>query len=1399
MDSYKYIQRASDKTITVLLILIILLVIGSIVIPSAVPAAGDFISDAAGVHSIHPSYISGGIAIVISSLLLACTSLLVFRRNTPANTFEKINDIPGTKITAADKAQTDDGLPLAPEMQFALNAAFEKLKESRDNLDDEITRKTSELRDTLRASDEIIEAVPAPLYIFAHQPPDAFSLLTANPEAISRHGTDKDTIKEQSFDTLWPDINKGKLKNEFIKVMRTGETHSSDYQSFTDDYLEKSYRVKAFNISESRLGLIIEDNTEDAREKLENKRDYSQAKLYLDMIGSILLVLDRKGVVIQINDAGCKEIGLTRDEVLGKNWFERFIPEDLRGQVMISFDRVISGDIEPSSAYSHVVVSSDGELKTIKWHNICLTDALGQITGLLCSGEDVTEKRRIEKSLSESEKRLRTILDSVQTGILVIDPEEELVVDANPVAIELIQTSRDQLIGQAYDNYMAPNEDDVSSEIFTESGLNQRLLITTSGDMVPVIVTVAPVELNNKEYRLESIVDISERVATENALKQSEEEYRRLFENANEGIFIGQDGKIPFCNPKLEEVTGYSASELAEMPFKEMIFVEDRQMVVDNHLRRLAGEDINTVYSFRIVNKKGLLRWIEIRAVLIEWIGKPGTLNFITDITERMDAESQLKESESKYRLLTENLKDVVIKLSLSGIMDYVSPAIYEFGGYSPEEEIGQHIGKYFANKTELSRAMSLIRKVIADRAGESFEFVFQPKELPPFTVEVTGKPVIKDGKAASILCVFRDVSFRKKAEDNLRRNLAAMDAASDGMALLNEDGEYTYLNKSHLDIYGYEIPDELLGEHWQKLYSGEEGKRFEQDVMPGLEVDGFWQGEAIGKKKDGTFFPQEISLTLIDEKTLICVIRDITERKEAEQALRDSEIRFRSVIESVPNIAVQGYNPDKEVIFWNDASELLYGYSAEEAIGRKMDDLILPEFDKLEDEVVSLDLAPGEIAMRHKDGSIIPVYSSHMTLKNTMGSEEMYCLDVDLTALKRARQQQEILQEKLERAERMESLGILAGGVAHDLNNMLGPMVGYSDLLLTKIGADSPYRKQIMRIGQSAQDAADVIQDLLTLARRGRYEIVPTDLNGVVRGYLESPSFHQLTERYEGVTLDLQLDDTNPLILGSAPHLAKTIMNLIVNSFDAMAGNGCLKVTTEVRELDSLLSGYKRIVPNSYLMFRVKDTGLGISDEDMEKIFEPYYSKKKMGVSGSGLGLAVVYGIVKDHKGYYDVFSRRGEGTEFVLYFPITHDQVIEEEDAQADLRGTETILIIDDNPVQRQIASDLLSNLGYVAITAGNGREGVGFLNGNTVDLVIIDMIMENGYDGLDTFKDILAMHPHQKAIVISGFSATERVNEMQELGAGAYVRKPFTMDKLGRAVRAELDRQSVSDPVG
>ncbi|MBC8392713.1 MAG: response regulator [Deltaproteobacteria bacterium] len=393
----------------------------------------------------------------------------------------------------------------------------------------------------------------------------------------------------------------------------------------------------------------------------------------------------------------------------------------------------------------------------------------------------------------------------------------------------------------------------------------------------------------------------------------------------------------------------------------------------------------------------------------------------------------------------------------------------------------------------------------------------------------------------------------------------------------------------------------------------------------------------------------------------------------------------------------------------------------------------------------------------------------------------------------RRSEEERVKLEAKLQRAQKMEAIGALAGGVAHDLNNILSGLVGYPDLLLMDMPSDSPLRKPILTIQKSGEKAAAIVQDLLTLARRGVAVNEVVNLNHIISEYLQSLEHGKIRLFHSNAEFETRFETNLLNIMGSPVHLSKTIMNLVSNAAEAMPAGGNIFVSTENRYIDRPIRGYDDVKEGDYVTLSVSDTGIGISPEDMERIFEPFYTKKVMGRSGTGLGMAVVWGTVKDHNGYIDVQSTEGKGTTFILYFPVTREDLAKDKFrfSVEDLMGNgESILIVDDVPEQREIVSGMLRKLAYSATSVSGGEEAFDYMRDNPADLLVLDMIMDPGIDGLETYKRILELHPGQKAIIASGFSETDRIKEAKKLGAGQYVKKPYTLEKIGLAVKEELE---------
>ena len=394
-----------------------------------------------------------------------------------------------------------------------------------------------------------------------------------------------------------------------------------------------------------------------------------------------------------------------------------------------------------------------------------------------------------------------------------------------------------------------------------------------------------------------------------------------------------------------------------------------------------------------------------------------------------------------------------------------------------------------------------------------------------------------------------------------------------------------------------------------------------------------------------------------------------------------------------------------------------------------------------------------------------------------------------DITELKKT-------QEKLADSQKMEAIGMMAGGVAHDLNNILSGVVGYPDLLLMDLPEESNLRHPLEIIKASGQRAADVVADLLTVARgaAGIREVVA--LNSLIIEYLHSPECLKMKSLHGDVRISTDLASDLSHISCSPVHIKKCLMNLLINGSEAIDKQGQIVISTRNQYVDEPVTDNQYMASGEYVVLRVADTGRGIAEENISHIFEPFYTKKVMGRSGTGLGLAIVWNTVQEHGGVVTVESD-GQGTIFELYFPVTREKLSEQKGVKdfARLQGAgELILIVDDEKQQRDIGEKMLLNLGYQVETVSSGEEALVFVRDKAVDMLVLDMIMDPGINGRETYEQIVKICPGQRALITSGFSENEEVQKAQKLGAGKFLRKPYTYEQLAVAVKRGLQADAL-----
>jgi len=783
---------------------------------------------------------------------------------------------------------------------------------------------------------------------------------------------------------------------------------------------------------------------------------------------------------------------------------------------------------------------------------------------------------------------------------------------------------------------------------------------------------------------------------------------------------------------------------------------------------------------------------------------------------EMENQKALLMDSERKYRLLAENVSDTIWVVSLDTLaFDYISPTVEKQRGFTAEEAMALSL-----EQTLSPESFVRVTKILEAELARDNQPGIDPQRSLTVEVEQSLKrggytwseaivSFVRDakGKPTAIMGATRNISERKKAQQALieseKKYRDLFENGSDLICLHDLDGRLLETNLAYKEEYGWS-KEHLQGVNIREFIPERYRAEFDAYMERILE-----KGSDEGYLKTYASSGEEVLLEyhnrlILDDrgrpKAVQGAARDVTERLRYEKALKESEEKYRNLVQHAP---AGIYEFDMEAFRFTSVNDVMCeytGFSRVEFLEMDPYALISKESKDTLNQLINRVYreTPRELSAEYeltrKNGKKFWVLSNSRFFYKDGAPKRAMAVVHDLTESKKAEAEKKALEAKLQNARKLELLGTLAGGVAHDLNNILSGIVSYPDLLLLDLDADSTLRKPLLTIKQSGLKASAIVQDLLTLARRNVAIKNVIDLNKFVKDFVATPECRKIVGYHPDITLETDLGGGLCHVYGSESHLSKTVMNLASNAADAMPAGGTISIATRDCYLDRSYAGFEVIPQGEYAILEVSDTGIGMLHSDLEKIFEPFYTKKVQGRSGTGLGMSVVWGTVKDHDGYIDIVTEEGTGTTFTLYFPASRSELPASTPIRIDdyLGKGESILIIDDSQEQRDLIGRMMQRLGYAADTADSGETAVAMVADKNYDLIILDMIMPPGMDGLETYRQILEKVPYQKAVIASGYSKSDRVEAAQRLGAGSYIKKPFILEKIGMAVRRELDRE-------
>ena len=596
------------------------------------------------------------------------------------------------------------------------------------------------------------------------------------------------------------------------------------------------------------------------------------------------------------------------------------------------------------------------------------------------------------------------------------------------------------------------------------------------------------------------------------------------------------------------------------------------------------------------------------------------------------------------------------------------------------------------------------------------------------------------------------------------------------------------FANKPSFAIFGYE-PEDLNNIVIDDLLAPETvadvAERRRRRLAGEIEEASVY--ESKGKRKNGEIFEMEISVCLVKyqgEPCCMAFMSDISERKKSEEAIRESEARFRNLFELSPQAVALAEVATGKIIDVNDQFCALYKFSKDEIIGRTTTEAGLyakADRDKFLKKLQASGEVQGlEMDFRTKDGAIINTLMFSKIIQIS-GNPMILTILFDITKRKQ-------LETQLQHAQRMEAIGTLAGGMAHEFNNLLMAIQGNASLILSDMNESHPYVERIRNIESLVKNGARLTGQLLGYARKGKYEARPISINRIVEETADTfGSARKEIMIYRNLATDVLA------IEADQGQIVQVLLNLFINAADAMPNGGKLIIETmNISHLHIKNKTY-HAKPGNYVLLKISDTGLGMAKETMDRMFEPFFTTKKMG-RGTGLGLASVYGIVKAHGGYIDVDSETGKGTTFSVYLPTTEKKLQEEiEGIRSSTGGTETILLIDDDEMVLETGAMMLKRLGYTVFSADNGKTALRIYEQKRdhIEMVILDMIMPD-ISGSETYDALKKVDPDVKVLLSSGYSIDGQAEEILGRGCDGFIQKPFTMEELSMKVQEILNQR-------
>ena len=1019
--------------------------------------------------------------------------------------------------------------------------------------------------------------------------------------------------------------------------------------------------------------------------------------------------------------------------------------------------------------------------------------------------------KRVEETLQQDTTLRLILFENAPDGILIIDPQTSRFLDFNRAAHQQLGYSREEfaqlsILDVEAKETAAETRAHIEKIIRDGKADFETLQRTQQGDIRHVHVTAQIVDFKGQPVYHCVWRDITERKLVEAALRESEEKFRKAFQTNTGAITISRlaDGMYVSINDAFTKLTGYTEADVAGKTSLDLNIWEnptDRARLVEGLRRDGKVDNFDAIFRKKDGNTiRGIMS-----ASVLDLNDIPHVLTITIDITDRMLMEEALRRSEKKYRELVDNANSIILRMDDVGNVTFFNEFAQTFFGYREDEIVGKNVVGTIVPRTE-STGRNL-KKMIEHIGMNPDQYINNINENTKSNGERvwiawTNKPRYDEhGKVKEIVCIGNDITERKQAQDSLRESQQQLadiiNFLPDATIVIDHEGKVIAWNKAIEQMTRIPAAD-MLGKGDYEYALPFYGKR--RPILIDLVLNPQEEAEAkyVSTERSGNFLYGEAYMpalkggevylsgkasALLDSTGNIIgaieSIRDITDRRKAEE-------KYKGIFENAVMGIFQASSKGK-IISANPACARILGYeSPEELIDTTPRQLFvnLQDYENLVHIINEHGTIQGqEVQFLRKDGHVVWVYVSGRTVHDGTGKLLYYEGTIqDITDRMR-------LESQLRQAQKMEAIGTLAGGIAHDFNNMLAAIMGFTEMIQyqTKDRTIAPYLEQILK---ACNRSRDLVKQILTFSRQREQEKRPLSVTPIVKEAMKLlrssiPTTINIRQQYNAV------HDT---VLADPTQIHQVMMNLCTNAAYAMRGQeGILTVILSQRNISSYDQVYHpELRKGTYLQITVRDTGEGIDPSIKDRIFDPFFTTKELG-DGTGLGLSVVYGIVKDCGGAISVDSGPGKGTAFTIHLPlIIVDEILSVEQKSVLPKGTGHILYIDDEEPIATLGRDLLTFLGYDVTVHLSSLDALEVFRAapQRFDLVITDMTMPS-MTGVSLARELLKIRPLLPIILTTGYSEIINEEQAKKIGIREFLMKPISIDSLAQAVKSHLDR--------